>query len=94
MEELPKHSLSILKHPDSAPAHLLRCVRDLSSICVTNSLCGHLSTSLHLCAWVCCAFLSLMCVALPNLTLCFLCDIYCKGERLQIVEIPRKRENT
>jgi hypothetical protein len=32
MEESSKHSLSILRHPDSAPAHLLRCVRDLSSI--------------------------------------------------------------
>jgi hypothetical protein len=36
--------------------------------------------------------LSLACVALPNLTLCFLCDLYCKGERLQIMKIPRKRE--
>jgi hypothetical protein len=35
-----------------------------------------------------------VCVALPNLTLCLLCDLYCKGERLQVVEIPRKRENT
>jgi hypothetical protein len=40
----------------------------------------------------CAAELSLVCVALPNLTLCFLCDLNCKGERLQIVEIPRKRE--
>jgi hypothetical protein len=36
--------------------------------------------------------LSLACVSLPKLTLCFLCDLNCKGERLQIVEIPRKRE--
>jgi hypothetical protein len=36
--------------------------------------------------------LSLVCVALPNLTLCFLYDLNCKGERLQIVEISRKRE--
>jgi hypothetical protein len=35
-----------------------------------------------------------VCVTLPNLTLCLLCDLYCKGERLQVVEIPRKRENT
>jgi hypothetical protein len=42
----------------------------------------------------CAADLSLVCVALPNLTLCFLCDLNCKGERLQIVEIPHKRENT
>jgi hypothetical protein len=40
------------------------------------------------------ANLSLECVALPNLTPCFLCDIYCKGERLQTVEIPRTREKT
>jgi hypothetical protein len=32
MEESSKHSLSILKHPDSAPAHSLHCVSDLSSI--------------------------------------------------------------
>jgi hypothetical protein len=45
-------------------------------------------TSVHGCA----ADLSLVCVALSNLTLCLLCDLYCKGERLQLVEIPRKRE--
>jgi hypothetical protein len=61
MEESPKHSLSILRHPDSAPAHLLRCVRDLSSIRVEDSLCCHLSSSLHLCAWVCCVFESCVC---------------------------------
>jgi hypothetical protein len=32
MEENTKHSRSILKHPDSAPAHSLHCVSDLSSI--------------------------------------------------------------
>jgi hypothetical protein len=32
MEESSKHSLSILKHPDSAPALSLHCVSDLSSI--------------------------------------------------------------
>jgi hypothetical protein len=40
------------------------------------------------------AYLSLACVASPNLTLCFLCDLYGKGERLQVVEIPRKRDKT
>jgi hypothetical protein len=44
------------------------------------------------CVRGCAADLSLVCVALPNVTLCFLCDINYKGERLQIVEIPRKRE--
>jgi hypothetical protein len=68
MEELPKHSLSILRQPDSVPAHLSHCVRDLSSILVENSPCCPLSSILLLCAWVCCD-LSLVCVALPNLTL-------------------------
>jgi hypothetical protein len=26
--------------------------------------------------------------------MCFLCDQHCKGERLQLVEIPRKWEKT
>jgi hypothetical protein len=28
----------------------------------------------------------------PSLTLVLLRDLYCKGERLQLVEIPHKRE--
>jgi hypothetical protein len=39
MEEQPKYSLSILRHPDFALVHSLCCVRDLSSIRVENSLC-------------------------------------------------------
>jgi hypothetical protein len=93
MEEIHKYSLSILRHPDSIPAHSFRCVRDLSSIRVEDSMCCHLSSSLLLCAWVCCD-LCLVCVAHPNLTPCFHCDLCCKGKRLQVVEIPRKRENT
>jgi hypothetical protein len=82
MEETTKHSLRILRHPDSVPAHLLRCVRDLSFIRVEDSLCCHLSSSVLLCVWVCCD-LCLECVAHPNLTPCFHCDLCCKGERLQ-----------
>jgi hypothetical protein len=44
------------------------------------------------CVCGCATDLSLVCVALPSLLLCFLCDLYCKGERLQLVEIPRKRK--
>jgi hypothetical protein len=44
------------------------------------------------CVRGCAADLGLACVALPYLLLCFLCDLYCKGERLQLVEIPRKQE--
>jgi hypothetical protein len=51
-------------------------------------LCAHLLS----CVRVCGVDLILVCVALPNLTPCFLCDQSCKGERLQLVEISRKRE--
>jgi hypothetical protein len=50
-----------------------------------------LCSRLGLCACVCCE-LSLACVAFPPLLLCFSCDQHCKGERLQLMEIPRKRE--
>jgi hypothetical protein len=56
-----------------------------------NSLHRVLSSSLDLCACVCCG-LSLACVAFPSLTSVLFCDQHCKGERLQLVEIPRKRE--
>jgi hypothetical protein len=44
------------------------------------------------CVRGCAVDLGLACVALPSLLLCYLCDLYCKGERLQLVEIHRKRE--
>jgi hypothetical protein len=87
MEESSKHSLSILRLPHSASTHLINCVSDLSSVRVVNSLCYVSSSSLGSC--VCAADL---CVALLALLLCLLCDLYCKGERLQLVEIPRKRD--
>jgi hypothetical protein len=34
----------------------------------------------------------LECVAHPSLTPCFFVNLKCKGERLQSVEIPRKRD--
>jgi hypothetical protein len=71
MEESPKHSLSILRHPNSAPAHSLCCVRDLCSIRVENSLYCHLSSSLHLCAWVCCVFESCMCCSSQHYSCAF-----------------------
>jgi hypothetical protein len=53
-------------------------------------LCFELKSSL-MCVVVL-RILSLVCVALLTLLLYLLCDLYCKGERLQLVEIPRKRE--
>jgi hypothetical protein len=43
MEELPKHSLSILRLPHSVSTHLIDCVSDLSSVLVVNSSCFILS---------------------------------------------------
>jgi hypothetical protein len=36
--------------------------------------------------------LCLVCVAHPSLTPCFFVNFKCKGERLQVVEIPRERD--
>jgi hypothetical protein len=41
---------------------------------------------------VCALILCLVYVALPPLLPCFFVIIICKGDRLQVVEIPRKRE--
>jgi hypothetical protein len=54
-------------------------------------MCCVLSSSIDLCAWLCCGFESGVCCS-PILTLVILCDLYYKVERLQIVEIPRNRE--
>jgi hypothetical protein len=89
MEESPKYTLSILSLPHSVFAHLINCVSDLSFVLVVNSLCFILSSSLGLCA---CVLLRICVCCFPPLLLCFHCDLCCKGERLQLVEIPRKRE--
>jgi hypothetical protein len=68
MEELPKHSLSILRLPHSVSAHLIDCVSDLSSVLVVNSLCYVSSSSIGLCACVCCGF---VCVALQPYSCAF-----------------------
>jgi hypothetical protein len=44
------------------------------------------------CVRVVALILCLVCVAHPNLTSVILCEHLCKGERLQSVEIPRKRD--
>jgi hypothetical protein len=89
MEESPKHTLSILSLPHSVSAHLINRVSDLSSVLVVNSLCFILSSSLGLCA---CVLLRICVCCFPPLLLCFHRDLYCKGETLQLVEIPRERE--
>ena len=42
-----------------------------------------------------CAYFAVdLCVLLPSLTPYFFVNFNCKGERLQVVEIPRKREKS
>jgi hypothetical protein len=41
-----------------------------------------------------CVFAVDLSVLLPSLTLVLNIDSYCKGERLQVVEIPRKQEKS
>jgi hypothetical protein len=89
MEEYLKHSLSILRLPHSVSAHLIDCVSDLSSVLVVNSSCF----IFELKSWLVCVCVLRICVCCaPTLLLCFHCDLCCKGERLQLAEIPRKRE--
>jgi hypothetical protein len=44
------------------------------------------------CVRVVALILSLVCVASSSLTSYFFVNLKCKGERLQFVEIPRKRD--
>jgi hypothetical protein len=44
------------------------------------------------CVRVVALILCLVCVAHPILTSVLPCEHLCKGERLQVVEIPRKRD--
>jgi hypothetical protein len=60
-EELPKHSLSILRLLDSNSTHSILCVSDLSSIWVVNSVCCVSSSSRDLCAWLCFVIESCVC---------------------------------
>jgi hypothetical protein len=60
--------------------------RELPKLC----LCAHLLTCVRGIAVI----LILACVSFPPLLLCFYCDQHCKGERHQLLEIPRKREKT
>ena len=43
---------------------------------------------------MCAHFAVDLCVLLPSLTPYFFVNLKCKGERLQVVEIPRKREKS
>jgi hypothetical protein len=91
MEQHTKLIRNVLRLPDLASTHLIDCVSDLSSIWVAYSMCCVLSSSLGLCACMCCEFESCVCCS-PSLTIVILLWQTCKGERLQSVEIPRKRE--
>jgi hypothetical protein len=98
MEELTKHSLSILKHPYSAPTHLILCVSDLSSIRVANFVCCTSSSSCDLCAWLCCGFESCVCCSpLPYLCASFVIIIVrARGSKLRrfLANGRKSKENT
>jgi hypothetical protein len=90
MEENTKHYLSIVDHSHFILAHLFDILRDLSFVLVRTS-----RYCLELKFWSCvCVFAVDLSVLLPSLTLVLHIDSYCKDERLQVVEIPRKREKS
>jgi hypothetical protein len=92
MEQYTKLARNILRRLDSEITQSDHRSWDLSTVWIVNSL-----------RRVCVLTSSLVCVCLlqfescvrcfSSLTLVLLCDLYCKGERLQLVEIPRKRED-
>jgi hypothetical protein len=90
MEEDTKYSLSIVDHSHFIRAHLFDILSDLSSVLERTS-----RYCLELKSWSCVCVLAVdLSVLLPSLTLMLHIDSYCKGERLQVVEIPRKREKS
>jgi hypothetical protein len=93
MEHYTKHSLNILWRLDSANTHLDHCDWDLSTKCVVNLWHCSCVSLLDLCAYCCCDS-SLVSGSFSPLLLCFSCDQHCKGEMLQLVEIPHKRETS
>jgi hypothetical protein len=90
MEETHKHSLIILRHPDSVPAHSFHCVRDLSSIRVEDFLCCHLRSSLLLCVCGCAAICVLCVLLIPTLFRAFIVILVVRARDSNLVEIPRK----
>jgi hypothetical protein len=89
MEEYTKHTLNILRLPHSIFAHSIDILSDLSSVLVVNLLCFIWAQVL---ACVCAHCWDLCVLLFPSLHPCFFVIIICKGERLQVVEIPRKRD--
>jgi hypothetical protein len=90
MEEHTKQPWSIVDHSHFILAHLFDIRSDLSFVLVRTS-----RYCLKLKSWSCvCVFAVDLSVLFPSLTLVLHIDSYCKGERLQVVEIPRKREKS
>jgi hypothetical protein len=89
MEKTTKHTLSIIDHSHFVLAHSFDILSDLSSVLVRT-----LRYSFELKCWPCvCTYVVDLCVLLiPFLLPCSFVIIFCKGERLQVVEIPRKRD--
>jgi hypothetical protein len=90
MEENTKHTLSILDHSHFVFAHPFDILSDLISVLVRT-----LRYSFELKSWPCvcvCIAVDLCVLLIPSLLLCSFVIIFCKGERLQVVEIPRKRD--
>jgi hypothetical protein len=89
MEQNIKPPLNILRRLDFTNMHPIHCLWDLST-CLSCELVALCFARLLTCVRVVAATLALACIPIPTLLLCFHCDQSCKGERLQLVEIPHK----
>jgi hypothetical protein len=91
MEQYTKPPLNILRRLDSASTHPDHCVWDLNTCWVVNSLCCVcVLVPWLVCVCRCCDSSSCVCFYSLPYSCGFHCDQYCKGERLQLVEIPHK----
>jgi hypothetical protein len=90
MEQYTNHLLNILRRRNLAFAHLIHCVRDLSTFLSCNSI-VLLSCARSRLVCVLALRLSLWCVCCySRLTPMLIRDLLCKGERHQLVDIPDK----
>jgi hypothetical protein len=90
MQQYIKHLLNILRRLDFARTHFILCIWDLSTCWAINLLRSVVCSFLDLCACHYCNSSSCVCFYSLPYSLWFKCDQYCKGERLQLVEIPHK----
>jgi hypothetical protein len=87
MKDDTKHTLSILDQSHFVFAHSFDILSDLSSVLSENFVIFICAQVLPVCVRIA---VDLRVLLIPSLLPCSFVIIFCKGERLQVVEIPRE----